>query len=184
MSDWLGMAADPRTPRPELKDRVLRRAHSARRIHWSMLAAAAFVGALAGSGLLWHRAARLDADLAAARDTLGLLRQPGGRVLMIPVMTDGHPGAMTIYADSLTRRWLVTCHHLTPNVPGQAYQLWFMTGTVARPAAVMAMDHDVPMVMTLEVPAGLGKVTGIAMSVEPRAGSTTPTSALLFRADL
>ncbi len=103
MSDWLGMAAAPRTPRPELKDHVLQRAQSARRMHWSMLAAAALVGALAGGGVLWHRAGRLEVDLAAARDTLNLLRQPGGRVLMIPVTTAGRPGAMTIYADSLTQ---------------------------------------------------------------------------------
>jgi len=78
MSDWLGMAAAPRRPRPELKDRVLRRAQSARRMRWSMLAAAALVGALAGGGLFWSRAARLEGNLAAARDTLDLLRQPGG----------------------------------------------------------------------------------------------------------
>ena len=158
MSDWLGMAAAPRTPRLELKDRVVQRAQSARRMQWSML--------------------------AAARDTLDLLRQPGGRVLMIPVTTAGRPGAMTIYADSLTRRWLVTCHHLTPNRPGEAYQLWFLTAAGALPAAMMPMDRDVPMVMTLEVPAGVGPVTGVAMSVEPRRGSPAPTSPLLFSAAL
>jgi len=99
-------------------------------------------------------------------------------------MTAGRPGQLTVYADSLTRRWLVTCHHLTPNLPGQAYQLWFLTNSVARPAAVMPMDRDVPMVMTLAAPPGAAKVTGLAMSVEPRAGSPTPTSALLFRVDL
>lgn len=184
MSDWLGMAAAPRAPRPELKDRVLRRAQSARRMHWSSLAAAVLVGALAGGGLLWYRAARLEGDLSAARDTLDLLRQPGGRVLMIPVTTAGRSGALTVYADSLTRRWLVTCHHLTPNLPGQAYQLWFLTGSVARSAALMPMDRDVPMVMTFAAPPEAGTVTGLAMSVEPRAGSTTPTSALVFRVDL
>ena len=184
MSDWLGMAAAPRAPRPELKDRVVQRAQSARRLHWSMLAAAALVGALAGGGVLWQRAGRLAVDLAAARDTLNLLRQPGGRVLMIPVTTAGRPGAMTIYADSLTRRWLVTCHHLTPNHTGEAYQLWFLTTAGALPAAIMPMDRDVPMVMTLEVPVGVGAVIGVAMSVEPRRGSPAPTSPLLFRAAL
>ncbi len=184
MSDWLGMAATPRTPRPELKDHVLQRAQSARRMQWSMLAAAALVGALTGGGVLWRRAGRLEVDLAAARDTLNLLRQPGGRVLMIPVVTAGRPGAMTIYADSLTRRWLVTCHHLTPNHSGEAYQLWFLTAAGALPAAVMPMDRDVPMVMTLELPAGVGPVTGVAMSIEPRRGSPAPTSPLLFSAAL
>lgn len=184
MSDWLGMVAPPQMPRPELKDRVLHRAQAPRRMRWSMLAAAALVGAALGGGLLWQRANRIAGDLAAARDTLDLLRQPGGRVYMIPVTTAGRPGAMTIYADSLTRRWLVTCHHLAPNTPGQAYQLWFLTGTGARPAALMPMDRDVPMVMTLQVPPEVGKVTGVAMSVEPRGGSPAPTTNLVFRVDL
>lgn len=184
MSDWLGMAAAPRPPRPELKDRVLQRAVGARAVRWSTLLAAALAGVLVGGGVLWQRAGRLAVDLAAARDTLSLLRQPGGRVLMIPVTTAGQPGAMTIYADSLTRRWLVTCHHLAPNIPGQAYQLWFLTGTGARPAAVMLMDRDTPMVMTMEAPAGAERVTGIAMSVEPRSGSPAPTGTLLFRVAL
>lgn len=184
MSDWLGMAAAPRTPRPELKDRVLQRALSPRRILWPMLAAASLLVAVASGGTLWHHASLLEGDLAAARDTLDLLRQPGGRVYMIPVTTAGRSGALTIYADSLTRRWLVTCHHLTPNRPGQAYQLWFLTGAGARPAALMPMDRDIPMVMTLVVPPGVGDVTGLAMTVEPRGGSPAPTSGLLFRVDL
>ena len=184
MSDWLGMAVAPHTPRPELKDRVLHRAQSARRMHWPMLAAAVLAGALVGGGMLWSRAARLTVDLSAARDTLNLLRQPGGRVLMIPVTTGGRAGALTFYADSLTRRWLVTCHHLAPNLAGQAYQLWFLTGSQARPAALMPMDRDAPMVMSMEVPPGAGQVTGVAMSVEPRSGSAAPTGALVFRVDL
>ena len=184
MSDWLGMAAPPRAPRPELKDRVLQHALSTRRLPWSILVAAALLGAVAGAVMLWQRATRLEGDLVAARDTLDLLRQPGGRVYLIPVTTAGRPGALTVYADSLTRRWLVTCHHLTPNRPGEAYQLWFLTGTGPRPAALMPMDRDVPMVMTLQAPPGTVEITGLAMSVEPRAGSHAPTGELLFRVDL
>jgi len=185
MSDWLGMAAAPRTPRPELKDRVLDRARAGRSVRWPLLAAAAaLLLALAGSGLVWRRASRLDADLAAVKDTLGLLRQPGGHVVMIPVLAAGRPGALTIYSDSLTRRWLVTCHHLAPNHPGETYQLWFLTAAGARTAALMPMDSDTPMVMTLEVPPGIGPVTGVAMSVEPRTGSVAPTGPMLFRVDL
>lgn len=185
MSDWLGMAAAPRRPRPELKDRVLDRARAGRRVQWRLLAAAAaLLLALAGSGLVWRRANRLDADLAAVQDTLGLLRQPGGRVVMIPVLAGGRSGALAIYADSLTRRWLVTCHHLTPNLPGEAYELWFVTGTGVRSAAMMPMDRDTPMVMTLEAPTGIGPVTGVAMSIEPRTGSVAPTGPMLFRVDL
>ena len=109
MSDWMGMAATPRTPRPELKAQIMARATVAPvRRAWPLAAAALLVLGVAGSGLLWRRAVRLQADLAAARDTLGLLRQPGTRVIAIPVVTAGHPGELTIFADSLSHRWLVT----------------------------------------------------------------------------
>jgi anti-sigma-K factor RskA len=185
MSDWLGMAAAPRTPQPDLKARVLARATFApRRWAWPLAAAALVVLGVAGSGLLWRRAARLQANLAAARDTLGLLRQPGTRVIAIPVVTAGHPGELTIFADSLSHRWLVTCHNLTPNTPGEAYQLWFVTERGMRTAALMPMDRPAPMVIALDMPQGAGKVMGVAMSLEPRDGSAEPKGPMVFHVDL
>jgi anti-sigma-K factor RskA len=184
MSDWLGMAAAPRTPRPDLKARVLARALASRRPAWPLAAAALLVLGLAGSGLLWRRAIRLQADLAAARDTLGLLRQPGTRVIAIPVVTAGRPGELTIFADSISHRWLVTCHNLAPNAPGEAYQLWFVTERGMRTAALMPMDRPAPMVVALDMPEGTGRVVGVAMSLEPRVGSVSPKGPMLFHVDL
>jgi anti-sigma-K factor RskA len=185
MSDWLGMVAPPRVPRPELKDQVLARAMAApRRMVWPMAAAAVLILGLGGGALLWRRVAALQADLAAARDTLGLLRQPGTRVIAIPVVTSGRPGELTIFADSLSHRWLVTCHNLAPNGPGEAYQLWFVTERGMRAAALMPMTGPAPMLVTLDMPEGSGKVTGVAMSLEPRAGSAEPKGPMLFHVDL
>jgi anti-sigma-K factor RskA len=185
VSAWLGMAAAPRAPRPELKARVLARATAGRRRPFWMLAAAAVVlFALAGSGVLWRHAARLEASLAAARDTLGLLRQPGTRLVVIPVVTAGRTGELMIFDDTLSHRWLVTCHGLSPNAPGQAYQLWFVTDRGMHSAALMQMDHSTPMVMALDMPEGPAKVMGVAMSVEPRAGSAEPKGPMLFHLDL
>lgn len=185
MSDWIGMGAAPRTPRPELKARVLGRALAARPTPWWALAAAAVLAlALGGSGVLWQRAARLEHRLAATRDTLDLLRQPGTRVIPIPVVVGSRIGELTIFADSVTHRWLVTCHNLAPNAPGQAYQLWFVTEQGMRTAALMPMDGDAPMVLTLDMPSGAGKVMGVAMSVEVREGSVEPRGPMLFHVDL
>ena len=185
MSDWMGMAATPRTPRPELKAQIMARATVAPvRRAWPLAAAALLVLGVAGSGLLWRRAVRLQADLAAARDTLGLLRQPGTRVIAIPVVTAGRPGELTIFADSLSHRWLVTCHNLTPNAPGEAYQLWFVTERGMRTAALMPMDRPAPMVIALDMPQGDGKVMGVAMSLEPRDGSAEPKGPMVFHVDL
>ena len=152
MSAWIGMGAAPQVPRPELKARVLGRARAARPAapRWALAAAAVLALSLLGSGLLWQRATRLEQRLAATRDTLDLLRQPGTRVIQIPVVMGSRSGGLTIFVDSTTHRWLVTCHHLAPNAAGQAYQLWFVTEQGMRAAALMPMDGDVPMVMALD----------------------------------
>ena len=186
MSDWIGMGSTPRTPRPELKERVLARALSARPTGslWGLAAAAGLVLALTGSGVLWQRAERLSQRLAATRDTLDLLRSPGTRVIPIPVVVGARTGVMTIFADTLSHRWLVTCHNMAPNAPDQAYQLWFVTERGMRVAAVMPMDGDTPMVVALDMPSGAGKVMGVAMSVEARGGSAEPKGPMLFHVDL
>jgi hypothetical protein len=186
MSDWIGMGAAPRAPRPELKARVLGRALAARQATpaWGLAAAAVLALSLVGSGLLWRRVSRLEGRLAATRDTLDLLRQPGTRVIPIPVVVGSRTGELTIFADTVSHRWLVTCHNLAPNAPGQAYQLWFVTEQGMRMAALMPMDRDTPMVVALDMPRGAGKVMGVAMSVEVREGSAEPKGPMLFHVDL
>lgn len=186
MSDWIGMDASPRTPRPDLKARVLSRALAALPLtpRWALAAAAVLAMALVGSGLLWRRASRLEQRLAATRDTLDLLRQPGTRVIPIPVVMGSRTGELTIFADSVSHRWLVTCHNLAPNAPGQAYQLWFVTERGMRTAALMPMDRDTPMLVALDMPSGAGKVMGVAMSVEVREGAAEPKGPMLFHVDL
>jgi len=176
-------------PPPGLKARVLARAGAAgARPRWP-LALAAGLALLAGGLAWWGRTeslrvaeteGRLADAMAAYRDTLSLLRSPGVRVIQIPVSTNGQAGAVTIFADTMTHRWLVTCHHLAPNQPGQVYQLWFITSTGMTSAAVIAEAGNVPMVKALEMPKGAGTVMGAAMSIEPAAGVTAPTGPLVF----
>jgi len=106
------------------------------------------------------------------------------------VSTGGRVGAVTIFADSLRHRWLVRCDGLAPNAPDQAYQLWFITRDGMKSAALMPMDTDQPMVMALDMPrggaggaGGAGVVEGVmgaALTIEPRAGSTTPRGPMVF----
>lgn len=188
MSDWLGMLAAPRTPRSELKGRVLARA-VARRRRWP-LAAAALLVAGAGGATWWayhtidaltRERAQLAARVEALQDTLGtFIHGAGTQLLQIPVSTGGRVGAVTIFADSARHRWLVRCDGLAPNARDQAYQLWFITETGMETAAVMPMDEDRPMVMALEMPRASGRVMGAAMSIEPRAGSASPSGPMVF----
>jgi len=189
MTDWLGMLAPPRTPRPELKERVLARALARRRWRGS-LAAAALITLAIGGGAWWaYRTIDtltterdgLAARVRALEDTVStFIHAPTTQVIQIPVSTGGRVGSVTIFADSVRRRWLVRCDGLAPNARDQAYQLWFITDKGMATAAVMPMDQDEPMVMGLETPGADQRVMGAAMSIEPRAGSASPTGPLVF----
>jgi Anti-sigma-K factor rskA len=188
MTDWLGILAPARTPRPELKGRVLERTLAPRR-RWPLAVAAVFVLAVAGAG--WWAYHTIDA-LTAERDELAsrmvayedtvstFIHGSATQLIQIPVSTGGRVGAVTIFADSALHRWLVRCDGLAPNARDQAYQLWFITETGMVTAAVMPMDQDRPMVMALDMPRAGGRVMGAAMSIEPRAGSMTPSGPMVF----
>ena len=122
--------------------------------------------------------------MSALQDTLSLIRSPATRVVQIPVATNGRVGAVTIFADTASHRWLVTCHGLSPNQPGQAYQIWFITEQGMKSAAVMPMDSPHPMVLALDMPGGGVRVMGAAMSIEPMPGSPEPKGPMVFHLSL
>jgi anti-sigma-K factor RskA len=185
VSDWIGMSVEPRTPRPELKARVLGRAFAATRPRrWPLAVAAGLVLALAASGVLWRRVTRLETRLAATRDTLDLVREPGSRAMSIPVVIGSRAGVLSVFADSSAERVVIACHNFPANAPDQTYQMWFVTDRGMRNAGLMTMEEDYPMVMTLEPPEEGERVTGLAMSVEPRSGSTTPQGPMVFHVGL
>jgi len=192
MTAWLGMAAAPREPPPELKQRVLARALAPRREPaWRLAAAAGLVLAVAGGAWavvtvqrLSIERSQLAARVSALEDTLSLIRSPATRVVQIPVSTSGRVGAVTIFPDTASHRWLVTCHGLSPNQPGQAYQIWFITEQGMKSAAVMSMDSPHPMVLALDMPGGGARVMGAAMSIEPMPGSPQPKGPMVFHLNL
>jgi hypothetical protein len=161
----------------------------ARRPVWPLAAAALLVAGVAVAGW-WARRSidtltrerdRLAARVEALEDTVGtFIHGSGTRLMQIPVSTGGRVGAVTIFSDSVRHRWLVRCDGLAPNARDQAYQLWFITETGMETAAVMPMDEDRPMVMALEMPRIGGRVMGAAMSIEPRAGSASPSGPMVF----
>ena len=186
MSDWLGMSVPPRAPRPELRERVLSRARLSQRrrsLPWIAAAAALVVALGAGWWALGERAG-LARRVAALEDSLGLLRSSGTRAVLVPVAVAGRAGAITIVPDVVNGRWLVSCYNLAPNAAGQAYQLWFVTTRGYVSASVMAMDSPAPMTLVLDLPDDTTRVTGAAMSVEPRSGSRVMTGPVIFERKL
>jgi anti-sigma-K factor RskA len=181
-----------------MKERVLARALT-RAHRWSRraLALAAVIVIALGAGGYWTvqtvqtvrslrgEVAQLAGTLDRYRDTLNtFLRSPASHILYAPVTTNGRLGAVTIFTDSVSRRWLVRCEGLAPNETDETYQLWYWTDHGPRPAGLMPMMTSDPMTMTLEVPADSGRVTGVAMSIEPRDGSAKPNGPVVFRLSL
>jgi anti-sigma-K factor RskA len=195
MNDWLGMGADPRTPRSGMKERVLARALTRAR-QWSRraLALAAGIVIVLAAGGFWTvrtvrglrgEVAQLAGTLDRYRDTLNtFLRSPASHILYAPVTTNGRLGAVTILTDSVSRRWLVRCEGLAPNEADETSQLWYLTDHGPLAAGLMPMMTSDPMTMTLEVPADSGRVTGVAMSIEPRDGSAKLSGPVVFRLSL
>lgn len=194
MSDWLGMGAAPRTPRSGMKERVLARALAPRRWSRRTLALAASIVLVLAAGGYWSvqtvrglrgEVAQLSDALDRYRDTLNtFLRSPASHILYAPVTTNGRLGAVTILTDSVSRRWLVRCEGLAANEPDETYQLWYLTDQGPRAAGLMPMMTSDPMTMTLEVPADSARVTGVAMSIEPRDGSAKLSGPVVFRMSL
>ena len=186
MSDWLGMSVPPRAPRPELRERVLSRARLSQRrrpLPW-IAAAATLVLALGASWWALGERAGMAQRVAALEDTLGLLRNSGTGAVLVPITVAGRAGAITIFPDTANHRLLVSCYNLAPNAAGQAYQLWFVTSRGYVSASVMAMDSPAPMTLVLDLPNDTTRVTGAAMSVEPRSGSPVMTGAVIFERKL
>jgi anti-sigma-K factor RskA len=100
------------------------------------------------------------------------------------VVIGSRAGVLSVFTDSTSERLLVACHNFPANAPDQTYQMWFVTERGIRNAGLMTMEEDYPMVMTLELPDEDGKVTGLAMSVEPRRGSTQPQGPMIFQVQL
>src|SRR5205814_1498681 len=125
----------PEVPRPELRAAVLARSRGGRRRpRWAVspLAAAAVLLVVVGAGWagvslqrLGGRVRALETRLAAAQDTMRLLRGPGTRVVQVPVRTAGRLGSVTLFADTVAGRWYVACENLAANRPDEAYPLWF-----------------------------------------------------------
>ena len=102
MTDWLGMSVPPRTPRPELKGRVLARA-LARGRRWPLALAAALVVVAGGVGSAWWAYRQIDAlgaerdrlaaRVAALEDTVSsFIHDPATRLIQVSVSTGGRVG--------------------------------------------------------------------------------------------
>ena len=184
---WLPMGAAPVAPRPGFSRRVLDevvgpRPAAWRRWAWPAAAAASLAAAVAlgleaerrGAGLSMLRAERdsivaaHQAELAAARDTLSVLRAE--RILQASIDMDGRRGGLLIFADETTHRWKVVVHGIPRAPEGERYTFWFITGDGMVRGAEVECDETTPGIVTLEMPPGAKLIKGGALTMEPMDG--------------
>jgi hypothetical protein len=183
---WLPMAVAPVPPRPGFTRRVLREVTGGppRRRWLAPAVAAAGVALAVGTWAVESdQARRLERELAAARDTLGLLRR-ANRIMQATIEMHGHVGGIVVFADEVTHRWRVTVHGLPAAPTGQRYVFWFVTGEGMVRGPVVPVELERPATMTLEMPPGARLVKGCALTVEPMHGDSTPKGPELAHLEL
>jgi hypothetical protein len=183
---WLPMAVAPVPPRPGFAGRVLREVTGGPpRRRWLAPAVAAAGVALAVG--IWavesDHVRKLQRELAAARDTLGLLRR-ANRIMQATIEMQGHTGGIVVFADEVTHRWQVTVHGLPAAPAGQRYVFWFVTGEGMVRGPEVPVQLERPATMTLEMPPGARLIKGCALTVEPMSGDSTPRGPELAHLEL
>ncbi len=183
---WLPMGADPVPARPGLTRLLVERALGRRRgqPRWLVPAALAASILLAVGAWTWAlrregqgevrvraRVAALEQALAAARDTLAVIRN-ATRVAQAAIAAGEQKGQMIIFADERARRWNVVVHGLPTPQPGKVCQFWFITDRGLVRGAELEVVESGTALLTLGIPAGGGRVKGAALTIEP-AGSSS-----------
>ena len=184
---WLPMAVAPVAPRPGFTGRVLRQVTGGARVRRPWLAPALAAASVALAVGTWvvesDRIRGLEGELAAARDTLGLLRR-ADRIMQATIEMGGHTGGIVVFADEVTHRWRVTVHGLPAPAGGQRYVFWFVTGDGMVRGPEVPVDIDRPATMTLGMPPGARLIKGAALTMEPSPGDSIPMGPELAHLEL
>lgn len=167
---WLPMGIKPVTPRPDFTRQVVTEITSQRpRSQWMkmlVLAAAVLILAVSATWIATQgRISTLERNLAAARDTLSVLRAE--RILQASIEMDGKKGGMLIFDDETSHRWKVVVHGLPAPPPGESYTFWFITADGMVWGAKVVCDERNPAVLTLDMPQGALGIRGGALTIEP-----------------
>ncbi|QES44633.1 anti-sigma factor [Streptomyces venezuelae] len=188
-------------PRPALKDEVLRRIGTVRQdvpsvpqvtetgpgprprrargiYRWALAACLAAVG-LGGTAVWQHQRAEDAREQARqvqeqtreqSQELAAVLAAPDART-RTGGLTDGARGTVVV-SKSLDKAVFVADGMARPP-KGKVYQLWFDDGGSMRSAGLMDPDRSASTVL---MRGGVGKATGMGITVEPAGGSDAPTS--------
>ncbi|MER6675160.1 anti-sigma factor [Streptomyces sp. NPDC000983] len=192
------------TPRPELRERVLRRVTGVRQeapggppslrsgrtvprarplSRWALAACLAAAAAFGGTAVWQHQRAEDAVEQArqaeqGADAIAAVLSAPDARTRAAE-LADGATGTVVVSRGRDKAVFLASGMASPPE--GRVYQLWFDDGGTMRPAGLMDPGRTDQAVL-LEGP--VDGASGMGVTVEPAGGSKQPTSAPLARMPL
>lgn len=122
---------------------------------------------------------RLESVAAERQRLLTMLASPQVTIVALPGSAQAPQAWARILRDGQRSEWVVVTHELPPLPPGKAYQLWFLVGGKPQPSGTFRPENGYGVLRTA-VPALPGGVHGAAVSIEPEAGVTQPTGAIVL----
>jgi anti-sigma-K factor RskA len=168
----LGMVPDVAPPR-RLRDRVIASVSGSRRSVWSWLGmpAAALAGLLLGVVLFRSMPANETPEVARMRQVIDLLNDPQTKAV---TFAPGPRGRVLINKD---RGVLLIANNLPELPPGKTFELWVIPkGGAPKPAGLFKPDRTGSAVHAASGVIDVATLGAIAVSVEPEAGSQSPTT--------
>jgi len=190
----LALGANSAEPSPRVRERILDEVRkeleappvvpfrSSPRNLWSsfgslgaMAAAVLFTALLVGLVVLWRQNNAIRSELTKSKEFVELVTSPGAIVTELKA-TDAGGGATAKIAYDQSGHAILLASKL-PRIPqGKAYQLWFLVGDKAMPGKTFVPDSNGQGVLKEQVPSEALYLARFAITVEPAAGSATPTS--------
>lgn len=164
---------------------------------WRLAAAFAFVALLLGIVVLWRRDAasrRQIAELArqlnrqqrelqlekdnAARQTeaLALLNSPDAKKIALSGTTTAQTARATFVYDEKSRSGVLLIEGLPATPADKAYEVWFIPkGLAPIPGRTFTVNANGRALISDKLPPSAGSAPVVAITLEPRSGSATPT---------
>lgn len=99
---------------------------------------------------------------------------PGAKLIHLQGQSAESPVSVAIFWDTQKNRWLIV--GALPSAPeGKVYQLWFMTPKEDVSAGFLQADSLGHIFTTIDITQDPGRLSGAAITLEPKGGSKKPT---------
>lgn len=144
-----------------------------------MAAAIAFIALLAGIILLWRREVKLQVEIARQHEALSLLSSPETAKIQLTGMPAAPNSRATFAFDKRTGRAVLMTDGLPVTTADKAYEVWFIPkGRAPMPGKVFTVDPSGHAMIMDRMPPEAMDGAVIAITVEPKDGSASPTGAI------